>query len=161
MLDLVFIRLLLLHWVVPTATFWSWKCFFAPKMILTPIHVLPWILLGDSSELDEIPHSVRSYAPRSDPPYVGRTPSPSATTESTQQSNSNLSHPPPEDPLGTLPDNWEMAYTENGEVYYIEWVHTRNAAWLWSLLHFLKVPKRWLITFRFCMHMYTHCAIEH
>lgn len=76
---------------------------------------------GDSSELDEIHHSVRPFAPRkSDPPYVGRTPSPSATTESTQQSHSNLSHPPPEDPLGTLPDNWEMAYTENGEVYFIE-----------------------------------------
>lgn len=77
--------------------------------------------VGDSSELDEIPHSARPYAPRkSDPPYVGRTPSPSATTESTQQSNSHLSHPPPEDPLGILPDNWEMAYTESGEVYFIE-----------------------------------------
>ncbi|KAF3855939.1 hypothetical protein F7725_016662 [Dissostichus mawsoni] len=84
---------------------------------------------GDSSELDEIPHSVRPYAPRSDPPYVGRTPSPSATTESTQQSNSNLSHPPPEDPLGTLPDNWEMAYTENGEVYYIDH-NTKTTSWI-------------------------------
>nr|XP_033938646.1 membrane-associated guanylate kinase, WW and PDZ domain-containing protein 1b isoform X4 [Pseudochaenichthys georgianus] len=84
---------------------------------------------GDSSELDEIPHSVRPYVPRSDPPYVGRTPSPSATTESTQQSNSNLSHPPPEDPLGTLPDNWEMAYTENGEVYYIDH-NTKTTSWI-------------------------------
>lgn len=25
-----------------------------------------------------------------------------------------------DDPLGPLPDNWEMAYTENGEVYFIE-----------------------------------------
>ena len=28
--------------------------------------------------------------------------------------------PPEEDPLGPLPENWEMAYTENGEVYFIE-----------------------------------------
>lgn len=30
--------------------------------------------------------------------------------------------PPPdqEDELGPLPDNWEMAYTEKGEVYFIE-----------------------------------------
>lgn len=77
--------------------------------------------LGDSSELDEIHHSVRPFAPhRSDPPYSGKPPSPPATTESTQQTHSHLSHPPPEDPLGPLPDNWEMAYTENGEVYFIE-----------------------------------------
>ncbi|KAM8914632.1 membrane-associated guanylate kinase, WW and PDZ domain-containing protein 1b isoform 4-T4 [Spinachia spinachia] len=85
---------------------------------------------GDSSEFDEIPHSVRLYAARkSDPPYVVRTPSPSATTESTQQSNSHLSHPPPEDPLGTLPDNWEMAYTENGEVYFIDH-NTKTTSWI-------------------------------
>uniref|UniRef100_A0AAQ4PE89 Membrane-associated guanylate kinase, WW and PDZ domain-containing protein 1 n=1 Tax=Gasterosteus aculeatus aculeatus TaxID=481459 RepID=A0AAQ4PE89_GASAC len=85
---------------------------------------------GDSSELDEIPHSARPYAPRkSDPPYVGRTPSPSATTESTQQSNSHLSHPPPEDPLGILPDNWEMAYTESGEVYFIDH-NTKTTSWI-------------------------------
>ncbi|XP_068449479.1 membrane-associated guanylate kinase, WW and PDZ domain-containing protein 1b isoform X2 [Clinocottus analis] len=87
---------------------------------------------GDSSELDEIPHSVRPFPPplrKSDPPYVGRTPSPSATTESTQQSHSHLSHPPPEDPLGTLPDNWEMAYTENGEVYFIDH-NTKTTSWI-------------------------------
>lgn len=76
---------------------------------------------GDSSELDEIHHSVRPFAPRqSDLSYAGTTPSPPATTESTQQTHTHLSHPPPEDPLGPLPDNWEMAYTENGEVYFIE-----------------------------------------
>ncbi|XP_032370711.1 membrane-associated guanylate kinase, WW and PDZ domain-containing protein 1b isoform X7 [Etheostoma spectabile] len=81
---------------------------------------------GDSSEFDEI----HPFAPRkSDPPYVGRTPSPSATTESTQQSHSHLSHPPPEDPLGPLPDNWEMAYTENGEVYFIDH-NTKTTSWI-------------------------------
>uniref|UniRef100_A0A8C2Z2J0 Membrane-associated guanylate kinase, WW and PDZ domain-containing protein 1 n=1 Tax=Cyclopterus lumpus TaxID=8103 RepID=A0A8C2Z2J0_CYCLU len=87
---------------------------------------------GDSSEVDDIPHSVHPFAPptrKSDPPYVGRTPSPSATTESTEQSHSYLSHPPPEDPLGTLPDNWEMAYTENGEVYFIDH-NTKTTSWI-------------------------------
>lgn len=75
---------------------------------------------GDSSELDEIPHSVRPFAThRSEPSYT-ETPSPTAITESTQQTHPNLSHPPAEDPQGALPDNWEMAYTESGEVYYIE-----------------------------------------
>uniref|UniRef100_A0A3B3VES3 Membrane associated guanylate kinase, WW and PDZ domain containing 1b n=1 Tax=Poecilia latipinna TaxID=48699 RepID=A0A3B3VES3_9TELE len=57
------------------------------------------------------------------------TPSPSATTESTQQTNLHLSHPPPEDPLGPLPDNWEMAYTETGEVYFIDH-NTKTTSWL-------------------------------
>ncbi|XP_071349083.1 membrane-associated guanylate kinase, WW and PDZ domain-containing protein 1b isoform X3 [Trachinotus anak] len=85
---------------------------------------------GDSSELDEIHHSVRPFAPhQSDPSYAGTTPSPPATTESTQQTHSHLSHPPPEDPLGPLPDNWEMAYTENGEVYFIDH-NTKTTSWI-------------------------------
>lgn len=27
---------------------------------------------------------------------------------------------PPDDELGPLPSNWEMAYTDKGEVYFIE-----------------------------------------
>uniref|UniRef100_A0A672H277 Membrane associated guanylate kinase, WW and PDZ domain containing 1b n=1 Tax=Salarias fasciatus TaxID=181472 RepID=A0A672H277_SALFA len=85
---------------------------------------------GDSSELDELHHSVRPFAPRhSDPSYAGTTPSPTATTESTQQTHSHLSHPPEEDPLGPLPDNWEMAYTENGEVYFIDH-NTKTTSWI-------------------------------
>ncbi|XP_049452096.1 membrane-associated guanylate kinase, WW and PDZ domain-containing protein 1b isoform X7 [Epinephelus fuscoguttatus] len=85
---------------------------------------------GDSSEFDELHHSLRPFPARqSDPPYVERTPSPSATTESTQQTHSHLSHPPPEDPLGPLPDNWEMAYTENGEVYFIDH-NTKTTSWI-------------------------------
>ncbi|KAM6928171.1 membrane-associated guanylate kinase, WW and PDZ domain-containing protein 1b isoform 2-T2 [Xenentodon cancila] len=87
-------------------------------------------ITGDSSELDEIHHSVRPFAPRqSDLSYTGTTPSPSVTTESTQQTHSHLSHPPPEDPLGPLPDNWEMAYTENGEVYFIDH-NTKTTSWI-------------------------------
>ncbi|XP_040015294.1 membrane-associated guanylate kinase, WW and PDZ domain-containing protein 1b isoform X3 [Xiphias gladius] len=85
---------------------------------------------GDSSELEEIHPSVRPFAPRqSEPSYAGTTPSPPATTESTQQTHSHLSHPPPEDPLGPLPDNWEMAYTENGEVYFIDH-NTKTTSWI-------------------------------
>uniref|UniRef100_H3CJJ1 Membrane associated guanylate kinase, WW and PDZ domain containing 1b n=1 Tax=Tetraodon nigroviridis TaxID=99883 RepID=H3CJJ1_TETNG len=85
---------------------------------------------GDSSELDDIHHSVRPFAPhRSDPSYSGTTPSPTATTESTQQTHSHLSHPPSEDPLGPLPENWEMAYTEDGEVYFIDH-NTKTTSWV-------------------------------
>ncbi|XP_047437826.1 membrane-associated guanylate kinase, WW and PDZ domain-containing protein 1b isoform X4 [Mugil cephalus] len=85
---------------------------------------------GDSSEFDEIHHSVRPFAPhQSDPSYAGTTPSPPSITESTQQSHPHLSHPPPEDPLGPLPDNWEMAYTENGEVYFIDH-NTKTTSWI-------------------------------
>uniref|UniRef100_A0A7N6BQF4 Membrane associated guanylate kinase, WW and PDZ domain containing 1b n=1 Tax=Anabas testudineus TaxID=64144 RepID=A0A7N6BQF4_ANATE len=93
---------------------------------------------GDSSELDEIHPSVRPFAPRQrNPAYPGTSPSPPATTESTQQTHSHLSHPPPEDPLGPLPDNWEMAFTENGEVYFIDkWCNkstyhnTKTTSWI-------------------------------
>ncbi|KAM9813242.1 membrane-associated guanylate kinase, WW and PDZ domain-containing protein 1b isoform 3-T3 [Neosynchiropus ocellatus] len=85
---------------------------------------------GDSSEFDEINHSVQPFAPhRSDPPYLGTSPSPPSTTESTQQSHPHLSHPPSEDPLGPLPDNWEMAYTESGEVYFIDH-NTKTTSWI-------------------------------
>lgn len=102
-----------------------WKCYWRPLVdrFLTPGCVCSGFFVppGDSSELDEIHHSVRPFAPRqSDLSYAGTTPSPPAITESTQQTHTHLSHPPPEDPLGPLPDNWEMAYTENGEVYFIE-----------------------------------------
>uniref|UniRef100_A0A6Q2X8Q2 Membrane-associated guanylate kinase, WW and PDZ domain-containing protein 1 n=1 Tax=Esox lucius TaxID=8010 RepID=A0A6Q2X8Q2_ESOLU len=39
-------------------------------------------------------------------------------------------HPPTEeDPLGPLPDSWEMAYTENGEVYFIDH-NTKTTSWI-------------------------------
>ena len=74
---------------------------------------------GDSSEADDFHQAVRPFDSRqSAPSYAGTTPSPSATTDRTQQTHP---HPPPEDdPLGPLPENWEMAYTENGEGYFIE-----------------------------------------
>lgn len=41
------------------------------------------------------------------------------TTEPSQNLPQYLP-PSAEDNLGPLPENWEMAYTENGEVYFIE-----------------------------------------
>ncbi|XP_073675620.1 membrane-associated guanylate kinase, WW and PDZ domain-containing protein 1 isoform X3 [Garra rufa] len=37
--------------------------------------------------------------------------------------------PPDEDPLGPLPDNWEMAYTESGEIYFIDH-NTKTTSWI-------------------------------
>uniref|UniRef100_A0AAQ4RIX7 Membrane-associated guanylate kinase, WW and PDZ domain-containing protein 1 n=1 Tax=Gasterosteus aculeatus aculeatus TaxID=481459 RepID=A0AAQ4RIX7_GASAC len=83
---------------------------------------------GERQEDDDedLPDMTSSFTGRRS---VFATPSPSATTESTQQSNSHLSHPPPEDPLGILPDNWEMAYTESGEVYFIDH-NTKTTSWI-------------------------------
>uniref|UniRef100_A0A3Q4HUL7 Membrane-associated guanylate kinase, WW and PDZ domain-containing protein 1 n=1 Tax=Neolamprologus brichardi TaxID=32507 RepID=A0A3Q4HUL7_NEOBR len=80
-------------------------------------------------EDDEDLHDMNSSFTGTDLSYAGTTPSPPATTESTQQTHTHLSHPPPEDPLGPLPDNWEMAYTENGEVYFIDH-NTRTTSWI-------------------------------
>uniref|UniRef100_A0A3P8XPB9 Membrane-associated guanylate kinase, WW and PDZ domain-containing protein 1 n=1 Tax=Esox lucius TaxID=8010 RepID=A0A3P8XPB9_ESOLU len=54
----------------------------------------------------------------------------SSTTDGSQQIHTPLSHPPTEeDPLGPLPDSWEMAYTENGEVYFIDH-NTKTTSWI-------------------------------
>uniref|UniRef100_A0AAR2JNT7 Membrane-associated guanylate kinase, WW and PDZ domain-containing protein 1 n=1 Tax=Pygocentrus nattereri TaxID=42514 RepID=A0AAR2JNT7_PYGNA len=48
---------------------------------------------------------------------------------STQNTHTHPSHPSDEDPLGPLPENWEMAYTESGEVYFIDH-NTKTTSWL-------------------------------
>uniref|UniRef100_A0A8C8DEH2 Membrane-associated guanylate kinase, WW and PDZ domain-containing protein 1 n=1 Tax=Oncorhynchus tshawytscha TaxID=74940 RepID=A0A8C8DEH2_ONCTS len=80
---------------------------------------------GDSSEPDEHP-----YAPRENAPSYGVNSTLSSTTEDSQQTHIHLSHPPTEeDPLGPLTDNWEMAYTENGELYFIDH-NTKTTSWI-------------------------------
>ncbi|XP_052461191.1 membrane-associated guanylate kinase, WW and PDZ domain-containing protein 1 isoform X4 [Carassius gibelio] len=37
--------------------------------------------------------------------------------------------PPDKDPLGPLPDNWELAYTETGEMYFIDH-NTKTTSWM-------------------------------
>uniref|UniRef100_A0A8C2BUF5 Membrane-associated guanylate kinase, WW and PDZ domain-containing protein 1 n=1 Tax=Cyprinus carpio TaxID=7962 RepID=A0A8C2BUF5_CYPCA len=47
-------------------------------------------------------------------------------------SQNTLTHPgypTEEDPLGPLPENWEMAYTESGEVYFIDH-NTKTTSWI-------------------------------
>uniref|UniRef100_A0A8C8JC19 Membrane-associated guanylate kinase, WW and PDZ domain-containing protein 1 n=1 Tax=Oncorhynchus tshawytscha TaxID=74940 RepID=A0A8C8JC19_ONCTS len=86
-------------------------------------------LTGDSSEPDEHP-SVRPYALRENAPSYGVINASSSTTDGSQQTHTHLSHPPTEeDPLGPLADNWEMAYTENGEVYFIDH-NTKTTSWI-------------------------------
>ncbi|XP_057218157.1 membrane-associated guanylate kinase, WW and PDZ domain-containing protein 1b isoform X1 [Triplophysa rosa] len=82
---------------------------------------------GDSSEQDDHP-SVRPYTPNHVQPYVLNS-TLASTTESSQNTHALPSHPTDEDPLGPLPGNWEMAYTENGEVYFIDH-NTKTTSWL-------------------------------
>lgn len=71
---------------------------------------------AESGDQDE--HSAR----------IGREAAPASAIErhthvpTTDPSQSLPQYLPPaaEDNLGPLPENWEMAYTENGEVYFIE-----------------------------------------
>ncbi|KAM7011398.1 membrane-associated guanylate kinase, WW and PDZ domain-containing protein 1 isoform 3-T3 [Passerculus sandwichensis] len=80
---------------------------------------------AESGDLDE--HSAR----------IGREAVPASATErhthvpTTDPSQSLPQYLPPaaEDNLGPLPENWEMAYTENGEVYFIDH-NTKTTSWL-------------------------------
>ena len=64
---------------------------------------------------------MRPYATRDNVPSSAPSSAPSSTTDGPPQPHPQPHHPPEEDPLGPIPDNWEMAYTENGEVYFIEY----------------------------------------
>uniref|UniRef100_A0A665TI91 Membrane-associated guanylate kinase, WW and PDZ domain-containing protein 1 n=1 Tax=Echeneis naucrates TaxID=173247 RepID=A0A665TI91_ECHNA len=54
-----------------------------------------------------------------------------AVTSTAESGQQTLAEPQvsPEDPLGPLPENWEMAYTENGELYFIDH-NTKTTSWL-------------------------------
>uniref|UniRef100_A0A3P8R2J6 Membrane associated guanylate kinase, WW and PDZ domain containing 1a n=1 Tax=Astatotilapia calliptera TaxID=8154 RepID=A0A3P8R2J6_ASTCA len=54
-----------------------------------------------------------------------------AATSTAESGQQTLAEPQvsPEDPLGALPENWEMAYTENGELYFIDH-NTKTTSWL-------------------------------
>ncbi|XP_066554094.1 membrane-associated guanylate kinase, WW and PDZ domain-containing protein 1b isoform X4 [Amia ocellicauda] len=82
---------------------------------------------GDSSELDEQP-AVRPYPSREKAPSYSVNNASASITENSQQPHPHL-HPPEEEELGPLPDNWEMAYTENGEVYFIDH-NTKTTSWI-------------------------------
>ncbi|XP_054831175.1 membrane-associated guanylate kinase, WW and PDZ domain-containing protein 1 isoform X14 [Eublepharis macularius] len=80
---------------------------------------------ADSGEQDEHnTHRTREIAPP--PVNSGITTVP--TTEPSQKLPQYLP-PCAEENLGPLPENWEMAYTENGEVYFIDH-NTKTTSWL-------------------------------
>ncbi|XP_068573398.1 membrane-associated guanylate kinase, WW and PDZ domain-containing protein 2a isoform X6 [Cebidichthys violaceus] len=54
---------------------------------------------------------------------------PEAPKEDGQSPKMTLPKPEENDELGPLPDNWEMAYTEKGEVYFIDH-NTKTTSWL-------------------------------
>lgn len=99
-------------------------CHWPREAVSVNLQVLSSVPLcspGDSSEPDEHP-TVRPYLYRENAPSYDHNNASSSITDSSQQTHPHL-HPPEEDSLGPLPDSWEMAYTETGEVYYIEYVH--------------------------------------
>ncbi|XP_033982456.1 membrane-associated guanylate kinase, WW and PDZ domain-containing protein 1-like isoform X4 [Trematomus bernacchii] len=63
--------------------------------------------------------TLRPYPARDNAPSCGLNNAAASTSESGQQT---LAEPQvsPEDPQGPLPENWEMAYTESGELYFID-----------------------------------------
>ncbi|XP_072732043.1 membrane-associated guanylate kinase, WW and PDZ domain-containing protein 1 isoform X13 [Ciconia boyciana] len=77
---------------------------------------------GDQDEHNK--HIVRETAPPSAIDSHTNVP----TTEPSQNLPQYLP-PSAEDNLGPLPENWEMAYTENGEVYFIDH-NTKTTSWL-------------------------------
>ncbi|KAM9751632.1 membrane-associated guanylate kinase, WW and PDZ domain-containing protein 1-like isoform 4-T4 [Menidia menidia] len=80
----------------------------------------PLLCTGNPNDQDESRGSIlRPYPARDNALSCGLNNAATSTAESGQQT---LAEPQvsPEDPLGPLPENWEMAYTENGELYFID-----------------------------------------
>ncbi|XP_066474636.1 membrane-associated guanylate kinase, WW and PDZ domain-containing protein 1 isoform X14 [Tiliqua scincoides] len=80
---------------------------------------------ADSGEQDE--HNTHSIIDIAPPPVVSGI----TTVPTTEPSQKLPQYLPPcaEENLGPLPENWEMAYTENGEVYFIDH-NTKTTSWL-------------------------------
>uniref|UniRef100_A0A8C7Z534 Membrane-associated guanylate kinase, WW and PDZ domain-containing protein 1 n=1 Tax=Oryzias sinensis TaxID=183150 RepID=A0A8C7Z534_9TELE len=84
---------------------------------------------GNPNDQDESRGGIlRPYPARDNVLSCGLNNAAAPTAESGQQT---LAEPQvsPEDPLGLLPENWEMAYTENGELYFIDH-NTKTTSWL-------------------------------
>ncbi|XP_047209919.1 membrane-associated guanylate kinase, WW and PDZ domain-containing protein 1-like isoform X9 [Girardinichthys multiradiatus] len=84
---------------------------------------------GNPNDQDESRSGIlRPYPVRDNALPCGLNNAATSTAESGQQT---LADPQvsPEDPLGPLPENWEMAYTENGELYFIDH-NTKTTSWL-------------------------------
>ncbi|XP_068997656.1 membrane-associated guanylate kinase, WW and PDZ domain-containing protein 1-like isoform X2 [Embiotoca jacksoni] len=80
----------------------------------------PLLCTGNPNDQDESRGGIlRPYPARDNALSCALNNAPTSTAESGQQT---LAEPQvsPEEPLGPLPENWEMAYTENGELYFID-----------------------------------------
>lgn len=75
-------------------------------------------LLAESSEHEDKSTDASGDAPPPPPPQSHPTELPSEVPQ--DDGLSPKISKPEDDELGPLPDNWEMAYTEKGEVYFIE-----------------------------------------
>ncbi|XP_064289030.1 membrane-associated guanylate kinase, WW and PDZ domain-containing protein 1 isoform X21 [Passer domesticus] len=100
------------------------------------------IVHTENEEEDDVPEMSSSFTAESGDQdehstHIGREAAPPSTIErhthvpTTEPSQSLPQYLPPsaEDNLGPLPENWEMAYTENGEVYFIDH-NTKTTSWL-------------------------------
>uniref|UniRef100_A0A673Y8R2 Membrane-associated guanylate kinase, WW and PDZ domain-containing protein 1 n=1 Tax=Salmo trutta TaxID=8032 RepID=A0A673Y8R2_SALTR len=89
----------------------------------------PLLCTGNPSDQDESCGAVlRPYPARENAPSYGLNNVAASTSDSGQQTHAQP-QASPEDPLGPLPGNWEMAYTENGEVYFIDH-NTKTTSWI-------------------------------
>ncbi|XP_031977123.1 membrane-associated guanylate kinase, WW and PDZ domain-containing protein 1 isoform X20 [Corvus moneduloides] len=100
------------------------------------------IVHTENEEEDDVPEMSSSFTAESGDQdehntQIVREAAPLSATEShthvpTTEPSQNLPQylpPSAEDNLGPLPENWEMAYTENGEVYFIDH-NTKTTSWL-------------------------------
>ncbi|XP_041870629.1 membrane-associated guanylate kinase, WW and PDZ domain-containing protein 1 isoform X19 [Corvus kubaryi] len=100
------------------------------------------IVHTENEEEDDVPEMSSSFTAESGDQdehntQIVREAAPPSATEShthvpTTEPSQNLPQylpPSAEDNLGPLPENWEMAYTENGEVYFIDH-NTKTTSWL-------------------------------
>lgn len=93
-----------------------------PGSLVRSLFPSPLLCTGNPNDQDESRGGIlRPYPARDNAPSCGLNNAATSTLDSGQQT---LAEPQvsPEDPLGPLPENWEMAYTENGELYFIEYV---------------------------------------
>lgn len=93
-----------------------------PGSLVRSLFPSPLLCTGNPNDQDESRSGIlRPYPARDNALSCVLNNAATSTAESGQQT---LAEPQvsPEDPLGPLPENWEMAYTENGELYFIEYV---------------------------------------
>lgn len=93
-----------------------------PGTLVRSFFPSPLLCTGNPNDQDESRGGIlRPYPARENAPSCGLNNAAISTSDSGQQT---FAEPQvsPEDPLGPLPENWEMAYTESGELYFIEYV---------------------------------------